>query len=110
MALTPEQFAARLARVAQQAEMRADELERRWGEDVAQEMRHRVPVRTGRLRDSIRQTEPGVVEVGADYGIFVDRGTSRMPPQEFVRPSVNAERQRIVDEGVDEAVDWLLGR
>jgi HK97 gp10 family phage protein len=110
MATTPDQFAARLQRIAAQAEARADVLEDRWGDNVAEEMRSRVPVRTGTLKASIQQTAPGVVTVGADYGVYVDRGTSRMPPQEFVRPALNAERRRIVNEGIDEAVDWLLGR
>lgn len=110
MATTPDAFAARLNRVATQIEARADTLEERWGDTVAEEMRARVPVRTGRLRDSIRQTAPGVIDVGADYGVYVDRGTSRMPPQEFTRPAVNAKRREIVEEGIDEAVDWLLGR
>lgn len=110
MVSTPDQFAARLNRVAAQIEPRADVLEDRWGDDVAEEMRARVPVRTGRLRDSIQQTAPGVITVGVDYGVYVDRGTSRMPPQEFVRPAVNARRERIVRDGLDEAVDWLLGR
>ena len=110
MASTPEAFAARLNRVAAQIEARADALQERWGDTVAEEMRSRVPVRTGRLRDSIHQTEPGVVVVGADYGVYVDRGTSRMPPQEFTRPSINAKRREMVEEGIDEAVDWLLGR
>lgn len=110
MASTPEAFAARLNRVAAQIEARADALQERWGDTVAEEMRSRVPVRTGTLKASIQQTAPGVITVGADYGVFVDRGTSRMPPQEFVRPSVNAERREIAREGIDEAVDWLLGR
>jgi HK97 gp10 family phage protein len=110
MASTPDAFAARLTRIAAQVEARADVLEDRWGSDVAQEMRARVPVRTGRLRESIQQTAPGVVTVGAPYGVYVDRGTSKMPPQEFVRPAVNAERRKIVDEGGEAALSWLLGR
>ena len=104
---TPEQFARRLADAASAADHRADGLESEWGEVVADEMRRRAPVLTGRLRDSIRQVEPGVVVVGADYGIYVDRGTSRMPPQEFSRPSVNAVRSRVVNEGLTAAVNWI---
>jgi HK97 gp10 family phage protein len=106
---SPRDFAARLRRVAEQAERRAEELEQRWGDFVEQEMRHRVPVRTGKLRDSIRQVRPGVVEVGADYGIYVDRGTAHMPPQEFVRPSVNQLRKEEIDDAVKEVVRWLTG-
>ncbi|HEY7824814.1 MAG TPA: HK97-gp10 family putative phage morphogenesis protein [Acidimicrobiia bacterium] len=107
MVTTPDIFAARLFQAAASAELRADELERRWGDRTAEEMRRRVPVRTGRLRDSIRQTEPGVVEVGVDYGVYVDRGTSRMPPQEFVRPSLNSVLPQVEKEGLEAGVDWI---
>lgn len=113
MASTPDAFAARLSQLAADIEQRAVLLEQKWGSEVADEMRQRVPVRTGRLRSSIRHqrtTNPGVIDVGADYGVYVDRGTSRMPPQEFVRPALNARRERIVQEGGQRAVDWLLGR
>lgn len=107
MVTTPDLFAARLAQAAADAEQRADELERQWGERTVEEMRRRVPVRTGRLRESISQVEPGVVDVGVDYAVYVDRGTSRMPPQEFVRPSLNAVRPAVEQEGLDAGVDWI---
>lgn len=107
MVSTPEIFAARLLRAAIQAEARADELERKWGERTAEEMRRRVPVRTGRLRESIRQTAPGVIDVGVDYGVYVDRGTSRMPPQEFARPSLNAVAPEVEREGLQAGLDWI---
>lgn len=107
MVSTPEIFAARLYQAAASAELRADELEREWGERAVDEMRNRVPARTGRLRSSIRQTEPGVVEVDVDYAIYVDRGTSRMPPQEFVRPSLNSVQPQIEREGLEAGIDWI---
>ena len=107
MIQTPDMFAARLFEAAARADERAKELEREWGEDVAGEMRRNAPVDTGRMRDSISQTAPGVVEVGVDYAVYVDRGTSRMPPQEFVRPSLNAVRPRVEREGLEAAVDWI---
>lgn len=107
MVTTPDLFAARLFQAAAQAERRADELERKWGEHTATEMRRRVPVRTGRLRESIRQVEPGVVEVGVDYAVYVDRGTARTPPQEFVRPALNAVLSQVEEEGLKAGIDWI---
>jgi HK97 gp10 family phage protein len=59
-----------------------------WSEKVATDMRSLAPVDTGTLRDSITVTADGV-EVLADYGIYVERGTSDTPPQPFVLPAVN---------------------
>ena len=107
MVTTPELFAARLLKAAADADRRAKELQGKWGERTAEEMRRRAPRDTGRLADSIRQVEPGGIEIGAHYWVFVDRGTSRMPPQEFVRPSVNAQLPQIRKEALEAAVDWI---
>jgi len=52
-----------------------------------------APVRTGRLRDSIRVLEQGegYVTVGSDveYAPYVEYGTYRMAPRSFLRPAVN---------------------
>lgn len=49
------------------------------GEEIAERMRYYVPVKTGRLRQSIRViTEPGRVvvgPVGVDYALYVEYGT-----------------------------------
>jgi HK97 gp10 family phage protein len=107
MVTTPELFAARLLQAAADADRRADQLESKWGERTVEEMRRRAPRDTGALADSIRQVEPGGIAIGADYWIFVDRGTSRMPPQEFVRPSVNAQLPQIRKEALEAGVDWI---
>ena len=54
-----------------------------------------VPVRTGFLRDSIHHDflAGGLVsETGPDalYGDYVERGTSRMAPQPYMSPSLDA--------------------
>lgn len=72
--------------------------------DTAEETRRtakaRVPVRTGRLKASIRtqKTAPLRREVIADslkspqdsYAIFVEKGTSRQAPQPYMAPAVDA--------------------
>lgn len=65
-----------------------------------------VPVDTGNLRASIQGESSGLqgrVNVGADYGIYVEFGTYKMaaqpyltPAAEFVRPSFEAAMGQIV--------------
>ena len=59
-----------------------------------------APVKTGALRDSITAREDGpdraVVEVGADYGFFVEYGTRYQSGHPFIRPAIDAETARIV--------------
>lgn len=108
MAQSVEQFAAKLHRAAAQAETQADKLRQEWGQDIADEMRQRVPVLTGTGRSSIRQTRPGEITM-IFYLRYVDRGTSKMPPQEFVRPSTQAVQPRIASEALQAGVDWITG-
>jgi len=50
-----------------------------------------APVDTGFLQNSIQSSFPdeltGVVSVGAEYGIYVELGTSRAPAQPFLLPA-----------------------
>jgi hypothetical protein len=48
--------------------------------------------RTGALIRSIRQRAPGEIEVGVDYGPYVDRGTVHMGAQPFIRPTIRKIR------------------
>lgn len=69
-------------------------------EQTRQVAKARVPVRTGRLKASIRtqKTAPLRREVIADslksaeesYAIFVEKGTSRQAPQPYMAPAVDA--------------------
>jgi HK97 gp10 family phage protein len=59
--------------------------------EMQAEARRLAPVKTGRLRDSIRARQLGplswVVEVGVDYGGYVEYGTSRAPARPYMRPA-----------------------
>ncbi|MEM4417831.1 MAG: HK97 gp10 family phage protein [Nitrososphaerota archaeon] len=55
--------------------------------------RELCPVRTGRLRASIKAGREGplryVVEASAPYAGYVEFGTSRMPPKPFMGPAIS---------------------
>ncbi len=83
--------------------------------DVAQLTRENAPVRTGRLRDSVRVEDgsdigedeafgPIQVVASAPYSSFVEYGTSRMNPEPFMQPAVD-EIQPRVNEQVQEALE-----
>lgn len=61
------------------------------GTQIEQTMKTMAPVKTGRLRNSIRVTSaPGRVQVGpvdVDYDVYQEYGTSRMKAQPFARPA-----------------------
>jgi HK97 gp10 family phage protein len=59
-----------------------------WSRKVADDMRSLAPVLTGDLRDSINETSNGV-EVGVDYGVYVEYGTAHNAPQPFTVPAIN---------------------
>ncbi|NWG09034.1 MAG: HK97 gp10 family phage protein [Nitrososphaerales archaeon] len=54
---------------------------------IAQKARGKAPVRTGRLRDSIKVVGERV-EVQAVYGSYVEYGTGKMEARPFLRPAV----------------------
>ena len=55
---------------------------------IAQRARARAPVRTGRLRSSIKAIQERV-EAQAFYAKFVEYGTRKMKAQPFLRPAVS---------------------
>ena len=62
-------------------------------DELVEEMQAVVPVRSGRLRNSIRKNvSPGRVVVGpvdVEYAAYVEYGTSKMKAQPYVRPSLD---------------------
>jgi len=70
------------------------------GADMEDHAKTLVRVRTGFLRSTIYHKAAGLVlEFGAwaDYAVFNEFGTSRMLPQPFILPPLDASEQRILD-------------
>lgn len=64
--------------------------------DIEARAKVAAPVDTGNLRSSIRKRginqHAAEVVVGAEYGIYVEYGTSRMGAQPYLQPAVEAAR------------------
>jgi HK97 gp10 family phage protein len=100
-----ENFAKRLALASRLIEEEGEDFTDEWGGKWADEMKATVPVDTGKLRDSIRQVEPGGITMGdAFYWPFVDRGTARMAPQPFVQPAMKRIRKPAAEDAGRRAV------
>lgn len=77
--------------------------------DVQRGAAARAPVDTGALRNSIGTSNAGrfARDIGptVNYGMFVEYGTSRMGPQPFMGPALEAARpsfeQAIAELGID---------
>lgn len=70
---------------------------RKTARDIEASAKRRAPVDTGNLRNSISSTIQGTgnskvmsAEIGptAEYGIYVELGTSRMGPQPYMQPAL----------------------
>jgi HK97 gp10 family phage protein len=62
----------------------------RVAEQVVEDAKSRVPVRSGRLRDSIKAAPVfGGIEVGpsAFYAALVEFGTAKVPPRPYMMPA-----------------------
>lgn len=64
--------------------------------DVEADAKPRAPVDTGNLRNSIQAQSTGElsaeVNVGAEYGPYVEFGTHKMAAQPYLSPAVEAQR------------------
>jgi HK97 gp10 family phage protein len=74
---------------------------RKAGFDIEAHAKNVVPVRTGNLKNSI-QTEIkndllAQVQVGAEYGIYVEYGTRKMSARPYLRPAVEEVREPFVE-------------
>jgi HK97 gp10 family phage protein len=62
-------------------------------DELVKEMQAVVPVRSGRLKNSIRKnSQAGRIVVGpvdVEYAAYVEYGTNRMKAQPYVRPSLD---------------------
>lgn len=103
-----DRFAERLALAARLIEEEGEQFEEKWGQDWVDEMRAGVSVDTGRLRDSIRQVEPGGITFGdAFYGHFLEKGTARMAPRPFIVPAMKRIRPKARKDAGERAVKLI---
>lgn len=69
------------------------------GEVIAEKAKQIVPVKTGKLRASIKNTGEGV-EVTEDYALAIELGTATRAAQPYIRPAIErfnaADLDRIV--------------
>ena len=94
-----------LGRLVAQLDDKADGMDSRTGMvvrkalfDIERGAKQRAPVDTGFLRNSIvthlsianMRANGGEVVAEADYSVFVEYGTSRMAPQPFMNPALEA--------------------
>jgi len=70
------------------------------GADMVDLAKSLAPYRTGFLRDSIHHQASGFLlgfSADAYYAAYQEFGSSRCPPHPFMRPSLDAHKQRILD-------------
>ena len=69
--------------------------------DIVADAQHEAPVRTGNLKNSIKMKmetdHRAVINVGAEYGAFVEFGTRKMPAHPFLRPAVNDNKKKFLE-------------
>lgn len=106
-------FENRLNRASQLAAVMRDDWENDWGSKWAEEMKVRVPVDTGELREAITHisgggTAPGGITFGrAFYWRFLEYGTSKMTPRPFIRPSMRKIRTPARKDAGERALDLI---
>lgn len=99
-------FAATLERAAGPAGALASAAIRKTAFAVERDAKAFCPVDTGNLRNSISTTTTGdgrfktmTAEIGptADYGIYVELGTSRMAPEAYLGPAFDRHAHELQD-------------
>lgn len=105
---TPAALTAEFGMMAQMAPKHAGGLVIATAALIQRDARRNTPVDTGFLRSSItresRRTAAGAVsEVGpeANYGAYVENGTSRMAPQPYLLPAALQHEEAFMD-GLEE--------
>ena len=111
-------FENRLATAARIVEREAEDFQTEWGNEWVREMKSRVPVSTtdrspgsrryGHLRDNIQQIEPGGITFGdAFWWVFLERGTTRMSAQPFIKPAMKKIRTPARKDAGERAIDLI---
>ena len=89
------EFQGTLDQAASRVEGLAGQVVRKTAHDVQADAQSRAPVDTGALRSSIRAAPRGPLEAevspSVNYGIYVEMGTSRMAPQPYLLPALDAK-------------------
>lgn len=83
-----------------------------YGDKVAEAARNSAPVRTGRLKGSIRVTKGAhrvEIEATEYYAQFVEFGTSKMAPEPFMEPALAANEGGFADDLAKAAMKALGG-
>jgi HK97 gp10 family phage protein len=96
---------SRIPQIVVEIDVRIAEVIDRGTDQVERDAKARVPKATGKLHDAIHKDEQddGTYVIGGDdeawYGHLVEYGTVRTAPQPFLVPSLEENRQDIVDDG-----------
>jgi hypothetical protein len=86
---------SRIPQIIRRVESQVDGVNQQSAQRIARDARGRVPVRTGRTRDSIRaqRAKGGGWEAVVGFpGQFIERGTARVAARPFMMPAAEAER------------------
>ena len=100
--MTPAMLAAELSAAGARALPKLVDALNKAGADTQADAKTLAPVDTGNLRATITRTPASGVlpstEVGAEanYGIFVEMGTSRMAPQPYLAPAADRHSEALV--------------
>ena len=78
----------------------------KWGPVAAKRVASAAPRRTGRLAASVFYDDTEI-HIGVDYWGYVEFGTSRTPPQPFVRPTVRHLSRPAAEDAGRMAVDQI---
>lgn len=99
-----------LGRAGARAVPLASKAVRKTAHDIEADAKVFVPVDTGNLRNSI-STDVGVLsaEIGptAEYGLYVEGGTSRMAPQPYMDPAADRREPELV-KALEQIADGIL--
>ena len=87
---------AKFLTLAKSSEVATEAGEKAGAEDVLRGAEARVPVATGRLRDSLQiaadpEEDGTLVGTDVEYAVYVEYGTSDTAAQPFLRPALEGE-------------------
>lgn len=96
-----KEFLVFTEKIADDLEEQAIEVVKESTLETEKKAKQLAPVDTGYMRNSINSTftnggKVGTVAVGADYAIFNEFGTSKIPAQPFMFPAFNQEKEEFL--------------